>query len=218
MKNKDTENMYFETRVSGIHEWLIKAAIAIFTVILSVCVLHAQDNKNVWNVGVGSEIMRSGNGHGAFLSPYITIVKNDHSFILSPLLLKADRNFYGGKIAHSLNLSNNIRYQEESAEFDALQISIFSYFQFVGNCKASDKALRYESRKRRDGSSVSESIMNTAEAGGGLELRINLSRSVCIRNCIGLSVYRHFGNMDLVFHDRSAANLNLSTGLQVLLR
>ena len=125
----------------------------------------------------------------------------------------------GGKLIYSLNLSNSVNNPEyDILDQPILQLNFFSYIQYLHNCPVSKSVLKYEQVKRRDYQVPQNISLNTAEAAAGIEIRINLTKSISLRNCIALSVYTHLNkNMNLIFHERSAINLNLSTGLNFVI-
>ena len=157
--------------------------------------------------GGGFEFLSSGNGHGSFLSPHLSVDKGKNSFI-SGLMMKGG-TIRGVKVTWSRNLSNEDR--------DPIQLNAMSYLQYIRPTEIS-KSLAISESMIWSGNGVNYNLVkvSTVEFGCGIELRIDIDDWVFIRNFVGFGFYYHpqYVKMD---HERIATTLQLGTGISFVI-
>lgn len=222
MKQSQTNNFDNNEIYIQDNSLLTKITIAVFILILNICVLTAQNGRQVFHTGIGMELLSSANGHGGITSANLSLNSPKQSFELGLLFQNQSSTVKGLKFAYSKNLSNS-EYNYRNSDYastlcDILQLNFFSYFQYLDNASLSGSVIRNEKLIRKEVTIDYNKIkFNTMELGAGIELRVNFSRRVSWHNNISASVYYHDNYVRLYDHEQIAPTLNISTGLHIIL-
>jgi hypothetical protein len=180
----------------------------IFRAILS----SAQINK----IGGGIEFLSSGNGHGGFSVPYISIERRRNT-LMSGLMIRGGR-IRGGKITWLRNLSEeDVVLNDPLNGPDKFQLNFMSYLEYVCPMEISRKlASQEEMIWRGNGVDYNLVKISTIETGFGIEFRIGLDDWTTIRSFIGWGFYYHpqYVKMD---HERSNITLQLGVAINFLI-
>jgi hypothetical protein len=187
----------------------LTGTISIFILTILSLNTQAQQRNYISPLGAGVDIVGSGNAHGAFLAPYLQLNIRRNSFVFSPLIQMRTKEMTGGKISYSRNLS-----ARSAGDLDLFQINIFAYVQHTQNLLLSENTVRDENKMRQKENVQWDKVRyTTSEGGAGIELRINLTSSVCIKNFVGFSVYDHQEYIKVMDHEKTATSLMLGTGI-----
>ncbi len=214
--NSENSNNFFLVEDNT---WITKITIAIFFIILNICVLTAQTHTPVRSLkmGGGIQFLSSGNAHGAFYLPFVSFNYGTHSLLVGAMTHKSSGLTRGGRIIYSKNLSGQEQYRGGDYPTpvpDRLQLNFYSYAQYTNNIPLSQSVEKTEQMIKRENSVDWTKVkLTTVEAGAGIEFRINISKVLCIRNTIGAGVYNHLTYVKGMDHEKMAPTLNLSTGI-----
>jgi hypothetical protein len=169
---------------------------------------------------MGVDVFSSGNGHGIFYSPYVTISKGRNTFIFGPTIQRTHTSLNGGKVAYTRNLSGSCETFVKDNYYrsvDVIQLNFFCYIQYNQAAYLSQATVDDEKMVCRgldvDWSKVRYS---TVESGTGIEFRININNNLCWKNYIGASVYQHLDYITGMDHEQCASSLTLGTGIRYI--
>jgi hypothetical protein len=164
--------------------------------------------------GVG--LFSSGNGHGTFAGFSFHFNRGNKSLGISPFVQLKNGNFSGMRLIYCQSLSSD-RVSWSKSEFtrsDLLQLNFHSYLQYNGPSQLSDKVIREESMIRRESArDWSQVKVSTGEAGAGIELQINITPFITVKNRIAAAVYYHFSDIQAMSHERIAPSLHLGSSV-----
>lgn len=204
--------------------WLMRITIGIFVLILNICVLSAQDiSSPTPKLGMGVEFLASGNGHGIFTAPYISMSKGANMVSVAPMLQKCTSDLNGLKVTYSRNLSTETPFEEgddyASNLPDLFQLNFFGYFQHVNNASLCPSTVKHEQRiKRNEVVDISQIKFNTTEVGSGIEFRVNFTQRISWRNFVGASLYYHHNYHVWLDHAKVAPGLQLATAIHITIK
>lgn len=170
--------------------------------------------------GVGAECLSTGNGLGGFSSPYLSLSKNYNQISIGALVQSRNSELQGFRLGYVRNLSGAVPKKERvypsAPSWDLIEISGLAYFQYCQNSLISKaEAIASERINRRNEPSNFSSLrLNSAEAGIGIELRINVCDRLVWRNYVGAGYYYHLTYKKGLEMDRQGTSLLAGTGLQ----
>jgi hypothetical protein len=221
MKNTITQNST-EDFILKEDSWLIKTTLILFLLILNICLFNAQSGSKL-KPGFGVELLSSGNGHGAFTSPRLSIKIRTNTFSAGPLIQNCTGTIKGIKLTYSKNLSGtdyDCRLEDYPYSApDIIQINFFSYLQYIHKTQLCSSIIRTEQMIHSESTMEYNHLkLSTGEAGAGIELRFNLNSTICWRSFIAAAVYDHFSYQKGMDHEKIAPSLNLGTGLQITIQ
>jgi len=221
MKTQNKNSKHENEILIADNTWLTRITIGIFIVILNICVLTAQNiSKLSPKFGMGVEMLASGNGHGIFTAPYVSISKGANMVSVAPMLQKCSSDLNGLKVTYSRNLSNEVILEDEEEYIsnlpDLFQLNFFAYVQHVNNASLCQSLVKREqSIKRSEMVDLSKITYNTSELGSGIEFRVNFTKNISWRNFIGASLYYHHNYDVWLDHAKIAPGLKLATAIHI---
>jgi hypothetical protein len=221
MKSTKTKNNTQKINLKG-NQRRTKATLILFLSILNIFLFNAQSGSTL-KPGFGVELLSSGNGHGAFTSPRLSIKVRTNTFSAGPLIQNCTGTVKGIKLTYSKNLSGS-DYDSRLADYpfsapDFVQINFFSYLQYIYKAHLCATTIRTEQLIYRESTlDYNHMKLSTGEAGAGIELRFNISSRICWRNFIAAAVYNHFNYQKGMDHEKIAPSLNLGTGIQITIQ
>jgi hypothetical protein len=201
------------------NQWLIRITILIFFMIINICFFSAQNQFRMpVRTGMGVDLYSSGNGHGIFYSPYVSLHKGRNTFTFGPTIQRTHMTLNGGRVSYSRNLSGNCETFVKDDYYrstDVIQLNFFCYIQYNQAAYLNNATIDDEKMVSRgldvDWNKVRYS---TVESGTGIEFRININNHLCWKNYIGASVYQHLDYINGMDHEQCASSLTLGTGMR----
>jgi hypothetical protein len=218
-KNQNRANVHFEQMAN-------RAIITLTLFVLIFLSLRTSAQGPVSQkikLSIGYETFSTGNAHGGFTAPSISLTKSLNQLIFAPTIQYQSKKIDGLRVCYSRNLSGT-PYKADATdpedhydgEFQSvLQLNLFAYAQYVQDARLSSNAIRNEQMIHRESSTNYGQIrLNTAETGIGIELRVNINHFLCWRNYVGAGVYSHLNYVKGLDHEKQSTSLLLGTGLQ----
>lgn len=173
------------------------------------------------SIGAGIETYYSVNGHGAFYSPHISFNKNKHHIKLGPCIHKRTLQVKGAKLTYSYMLAGMEGEEQLNADFKesnngSWRVSIFGYAQFVDFTALSFRRTEEETLLN-EGLNVdwNKVYISTAEGGFGAEIDVKLFKYLQFRTYVGIAVYSHLNQPEVMYQDKTAAAFIAGIGLNI---
>jgi hypothetical protein len=192
----------------------------IFNAMILLPVLFFSQAPQQRMIGLGVDMSSSGNGHGSFYFPNVSITNGRNTVTFGPLIHKRSMESNGCRIGYSFNLSQE-REDMPGSNSDLFQLNAFGYVQYNNLLELSHHVETMEYRIEREPQVEWNKVKYaTAEATAGLQLRINITSRITWKNYAGISVYRHirgYTQFNRMYHDQKGVTLCLGTGIQVSL-
>ncbi len=235
MKKLNKFKNYINCKVKGNKKKYYFFSNSIFIAILMLSCYgnaSAQNNfKRVYKLGGTIESYVSGNGHGTFYSPSLSIGDGKNFFYGGPVIQKRSMLVQGVKIGYSRVLTgagfHGTDDQDDLDDSDRLlQLNFFCYAQYVNQLPLSYMSIKEEelmSKKCNINANLDNNTVNsvnwsnvkltTAETCVGFELHIKINQNISWKNYIGASVYYHLNYEPSMYQERIANVLMLGTGI-----
>jgi hypothetical protein len=162
------------------------------------------------------EMFSSGNGHGGFMGLTCAFDDKSRSIGLSPFFQMNTGRFAGTRLIFNQSLSTDRICHKGFSSYsrDLVQLNLYMYLQYNKAARLSNTIVSDEKMIRRDTDSDLNSVkLATGEVGSGIEVQINLTPSITLKNRIAASVYHHYNYVQLMSHARTALSLHLGTAL-----
>jgi hypothetical protein len=193
----------------------LKFAIVLF---LGMNNLSAQQQGNLHTkIGIGADRFVSGNWHGAFYSPYLSLSRGNNIFTAGPVIQKRSLKVNGARVGYSRILMGGDKFAVdcEGQRVDQnFQLNAYCSVQYVENAQLSYSSVIIEERSNRKMDlNWNQLRMTTAEVCTGFELYYKISDHISWKNYFGACVYYHVTYKEGMYHERIAPVLVLGTGL-----
>ncbi len=189
---------------------IVKTFLTILLFITCSYVANGQSkDANLVTYGIGGSTSISGCGHGTFYSGYVFVDYNKTMFSIGPCMQK------GSNLLKSLKFNCSYKIADSDG---MLQLSVFSYLQYMENLPVSFSTLQTEERaevRETNKTDWSKVRLNTLEMGTGIELGIRFGKNLMMRNFIALSGFYHTSYVDNMFSNRMAPVLMLGTSINL---
>ncbi|MDP1800063.1 MAG: hypothetical protein Q8L81_01835 [Bacteroidota bacterium] len=218
MKTMNTIKKETEPTFHGLNEekiiLIIKVAIIFFLIALNASVFMAQNSSDKIKPLFSSGIFSTGNGHGAFYSLNMGVIKGRNAISAGPVIQKCSMQARGLKVSYSRVLTVDTNYKHESGMKDLLQLNFFSSIQYTNKLQLSNSVLRDEKLIWGDNKQDLNQIrLSTGELILGFEFYVNITNQISWKNYAGASVYYHFNYTEQLDHQKIAPTLSLGTGI-----
>ncbi|MDP3558573.1 MAG: hypothetical protein Q8T03_14455 [Bacteroidota bacterium] len=196
-----------------------KTIISLFIIVLNTNSFQAQKSNQKINASVGIETFSSGNGHGAFFSPQLNLIKGKNTFNGGPVLQKRTQLMKGFKVGYSRELTIDSSDVSEHAEKNLFQLHFFSSFQYTKNLPLSYSTVKNEKMIWGDSKpGIEKIVLTTCEINIGFELYVNITNQISWKNQIAASAYYNTNYSTKLEHQKFAPTLYLGTGLCFFLK
>lgn len=198
--------------------------VVILVLVSGFCNAQKYSRKKPTQFGAGIDHVSSGDGHGAFLTPYMVFKKGRRSVNMYMLFHQRSKEISGGKIALSYNLSGGKkpRYADDDDDEQSssneprkqiLQLNAFCFSQYIHNTLLSNKTCLLEERASYNKEQTWQQVrLSTVSAGVGFELHFKITKRLTWKNSVGGSVFYHLNNIPGMYSEKLAPSLLLGTG------
>lgn len=177
-------------------------------------------------LGGGLDVSSTGNAHGTFYIPSVSLNKNRSTFFVGALLQKRTLNFSGARVNYSWDLTGEKLFEREGGETDEnpsnekplrqlIHLNIFAFGQYIHNTNLSYSSISIEQRASllRNEISWADTKLTTAEIGVGFELEVRITERIRWKTYVSSAFYYHINYINGMYHDRMAPTLLLGTGI-----
>ena len=203
-----------KSRITSFSIGLIKKiAAAICMALFSTTGAFAQNTA----VGAGADYYSSGNGHGTFYSPQLTLSKGNDAFSAGPVIQKRSGIMNGFKMAYTRNLTGDKNAQRFDRP-DILQINAFGSFQYNNKLPLCYSGVKQEGRiYRENATDLNKVELSTMEAAIGFGAQVNISRCISWKTYVGVSAYYHPDYVKGLDHQQAGNSVTFGTGIAFLI-
>lgn len=173
-------------------------------------------------IGAGIAAYLSGGGHGTFYSIYASLSKGRHFYSLGPVMQQRTNLVQGGRFTYEYLLGSrdddfSFAEKKDETSISFLQVSLFSYFQYVDYLPLSFRKTQIETQSDqqipvRDWNKIKFSTM---EIGIGAQALLRLTKRLRFKVFCGAAVYYHFNYIDGMYEDRAAPIVTFGTSFSI---
>ncbi len=170
--------------------------------------------------GIGMDFSSSGNGHGGYFAPSLSLTKGRNTFSAAVLIQKRSMTANGARISLSRNLTGSAADILLRRNYSPLQLNIFANIQYNDKLPLSYCTVQEEEtvcRVREPQPNWNAMRLSTIETTFGLQLNVNITGTVAWKTYIGTAAYYHFNYYNALDHPRTAVTICLGTGVNIQL-